>query len=356
MYNVIITGKLLPGATPEAALPAFARLLKVDLAKARSIIQSAPVAIRRDADEVTAKRIQKAFTAMGVQCVLKPVAEEQPVLPTESGQNLPAAGLATAAEATQKSVSDSRYARAAPAVAAVMTASETPLKPEAPVQTFRGMIFTIEGQPDYSFITVQIPAGKMLRVEASSMATMSTNMVMKTRVKGGLGRLVTGESLFINEFSADGGAGEIGIAPGSPGDVKHLYLDNEEVFLQNSAFVACGAGVLTETKWQGLTKGFFSGESLFLIRCSGVGDLWFNTYGAMIEIDVAGDYVVDTGNIVGFTSGLEYSVKMVGGYKSAFFSGEGLVCRFSGHGKVWIQTRSVPAFASWANFYRPAKS
>jgi uncharacterized protein (TIGR00266 family) len=327
MYNVIITGKLLPGATPEAALPAFARLLKVDLDKARSIIQSAPTIIRRDADEVTARRIQKAFTAMGVQCALKPVAEEQ-------------------------------QAEAAPARSAAVNAEEkqAEAKPEAPVPTFRGFTFNIEGQPDYSFITVQVPAGKMLRVEASSMATMSTNMVMKTRVKGGLGRLVTGESLFINEFSADGGAGEIGIAPGSPGDVKHLYLDNEEVFLQNSAFVACGIGVLTETKWQGLTKGFFSGESLFLIRCSGVGDLWFNTYGAMIEIDVAGDYVVDTGNIVGFTSGLEYSVKMVGGYKSAFFSGEGLVCRFSGHGKVWIQTRSVPAFASWANFYRPEKS
>jgi uncharacterized protein (TIGR00266 family) len=332
MYNVIITGKLLPGATPEAALPAFARLLKVDLAKARSIIQSAPVAIRRDADEVTAKRIQKAFTAMGVQCVLKPVAEEQPATPAE-----PASVHAEEETKTE-------------------TETETAAKPEAAVPTFRGLTFNIEGQPDYSFITVQIPAEKMLRVEASAMATMSTNMVMKTRVKGGLGRLVTGESLFINEFSADGGAGEIGIAPGSPGDVKHLYLDNEEVFLQNSAFVACGIGVLTETKWQGLTKGFFSGESLFLIRCSGVGDLWFNTYGAMIEIDVAGDYVVDTGNIVGFTSGLEYSVKMVGGYKSAFFSGEGLVCRFSGHGKVWIQTRSVPAFASWANFYRPAKS
>ena len=112
--------------------------------------------------------------------------------------------------------------------------------------------------------------------------------------------------------------------------------------------------VEVESKWQGLTKGFFSGESLFLIRAKGQGDLWFNTYGAMIEIDVKGDYVVDTGNIVAFTDGLDYKVSKVGGYKSLFFSGEGFVCRFSGEGKVWIQTRGVDAFLSWLHPYRPA--
>ena len=114
-------------------------------------------------------------------------------------------------------------------------------------------------------------------------------------------------------------------------------------------------GVITETKWQGLTKGFFSGENFFLIRCSGKGDLWFNTYGALIKIDVDGDYVVDTGNIVAFTSELQYSISKVGGYKSLFFSGEGLVCRFSGKGKVWIQTRGVYAFTSWAHWFRPVE-
>ena len=72
----------------------------------------------------------------------------------------------------------------------------------------------------------------------------------------------------------------------------------------------------------------------------------------MIEIDVDGDYVVDTGNIVAFTEGLDYNVTMAGGYKSLFFSGEGFVCRFSGTGKVWIQTRSVQAFTSWAHPFR----
>jgi len=135
--------------------------------------------------------------------------------------------------------------------------------------------------------------------------------------------------------------------------MEHVHLDGDTIYLQNSAFVASGPDVTVESKWQGMMKGFFSGEKLFLIRCSGRGDLWFNTYGALFEVDVSGDYVVDTGHIVAFTEGLEYSVTRVGGYKSLFLSGEGFVCRFSGEGKVWIQTRQLPAFRQWVWPFRP---
>ncbi len=217
----------------------------------------------------------------------------------------------------------------------------------------QGLAYSIEGRPDFGFLTVQLPQGQMIKVESSAMATMDTTLSMKTTTKGGLGRLLTGESIFMNEFTATSGPGEIGIAPPAPGDMDHVYLDNETIFLQNSAFVACTPGITIDTKWQGMKKSFFSGERFFLIRCSGNGDLWFNTYGGIISVDVTEDYVVDTGHIVAFTEGLDYTVKSVGGLKSLFFSGEGLVCRFQGEGRVWIQTRQVPAFASWVYPYRP---
>lgn len=215
-----------------------------------------------------------------------------------------------------------------------------------------GFDFKFEGKPDYGFVTVQIPAQKTLKVEASAMATMDTNISMKTKMKGGFSRIFQGESIFINEFTAQNSAGEIGIAPASPGDIEHVYLNDEKIYLQSSAYVASDMDIQVESKWQGLAKGFFSGESLFLIRCSGKGDLWFNSYGGIIEIDVKGDYVVDTGHIVAFTDGLEYSVRSVAGMKSLFFSGEGLVCRFSGEGKVWIQTRKVKPLAWWVHPFR----
>lgn len=218
-----------------------------------------------------------------------------------------------------------------------------------------GYQFRIEGRPDFAFLTVQIPAGETLRVEASAMATMDTHLQMKTRMKGGLGRLLTSESLFVNEFTAEGGAGEIGIAPASPGDLNHVYLKDETVFLQGASYVASTAGVNVETKWEGLAKGFFGTDGLFLIRCSGEGDLWFNTYGGLIELDVDGDYVVDNSHVVAFTDGLTYQVTKMGGYKSLFFSGEGFVCRFSGKGKVWMQTRGTSAFAAWLYPFRPVQ-
>ncbi len=216
--------------------------------------------------------------------------------------------------------------------------------------------YRVDCGPDFAFLTVRIPGGQMLKVEASAMAAMDTNIRMKTKMKGGLGRILTGESLFINEFFAEGGQGEIQIAPGAPGDLDHVHLNGDTIFLQNSAYVASTPNVNLETKWQGFMKGFFSGESFFLIRCSGQGDLWFNTYGALLKVEVNGEYVVDTGHLVAFTEGLEYRVSMLGGYKSLFFSGEGLVCRFPGQGTLWIQTRRIPALAAWVYSYRPERS
>lgn len=220
----------------------------------------------------------------------------------------------------------------------------------------KGMDFSLECNPDFGFLTVHLPSNKKIKVEAAAMASMDTNLVMKTKLKGGFSRFLSGESLFINEFTAQNGSGQIQIAPACPGDIKHVYLENETIYLQNTSFLASDESIKVESKWQGLTKGFFSGESFFLIRCSGTGDLWFNSYGGIIEIDVTDGYVVDTSHVVAFTEGLEYSVKSVGGYKSLFFSGEGLVCKFTGQGKVWIQTRKISPFVSWIHPFRPKKN
>ena len=214
--------------------------------------------------------------------------------------------------------------------------------------------YSIEAAPDYGMAAITIPAGRTLKVEASAMAYMDSSLKMKTKMGGGLKRMLSGEKLFINEFSAPDKDAEIGIAPGSPGDIGHVYLENETIYLQNSAFLAASPDLSTTIEFQGF-KGFFSGEKLFMIKVTGTGDLWFNTYGAMLEIDVTDNYVVDTGYIVAFTEGLTYDVRSVGGLKSLFFSGEGLVCRFAGAGTVWIQTRLAPAFVRWADPFRKRK-
>jgi uncharacterized protein (TIGR00266 family) len=328
-FNVILTGDLRDGIDLSAAISALAAMFKTSEEKIQQTIAKAPVSVKSNVEAATAEKFKTAIEQCGFVCVIKAASETV---------------VATAPVSTRLPVPVNQDVLA--------SASETVESPAS----FKGLSYKIEGRPDYSFLTVQIPANQTLKVEASAMATMDTHLVMKTKLKGGFGRFLTGESLFLNEFTAERAAGELGLAPGTPGDLFHQYLDGQTIFLQNSAFVAATMDVTLETKWQGMLKGFFSGESFFLIRCSGKGDLWFNSYGAIIEIDVEDDYVVDTSNIVAFTDGLEYNITRVGGYKSLFFSGEGFVCRFTGKGKVWIQTRSAQAFTSWAHFFRPVSS
>ncbi|MEK7780311.1 MAG: AIM24 family protein, partial [Verrucomicrobiota bacterium] len=76
--------------------------------------------------------------------------------------------------------------------------------------------YRVAAQPDFSFLTVRLQPEQTIKVEASAMATMDTNMEMKTKMRGGLARLLTGESIFVNEFTAANAPGSIGIAPGAP--------------------------------------------------------------------------------------------------------------------------------------------
>ena len=297
-----------------ATVAGFATAFKLAPEKAQELLSSLPRSIKSKLDAETAERYRQALEKVGLTAEI--AAEDQDTLP--------------------------------PAAPSQQIAEEEADQP--------GLPFTIEGRPDFAFLTVKVPAGETIKVEASAMATMDTHMKMKTKLSGGLGRLLTSESIFINEFTAENAPGEIGIAPAAPGDLAHVYLNEGDVlFLQNGAFVACAPSVKLESKWQGLVKGFFSGESFFLIRASGHGNLWFNTYGGMIQKDVDGEYVVDTGNIVAFSEGLDYKVEKFGGYKSLFFSGEGLICRFRGKGRVWIQTRTTGALLSWIEQFRLSK-
>ena len=217
------------------------------------------------------------------------------------------------------------------------------------------MKFNIEHRPDFSWLTVSVPKDQTLFVEASAMASMSTNMQMKTKFKGGLRRFVSGESLFLSEFKANAMDGEVTIAPGPFGDISHFELKEETVFLSSSSYVAHTEGLVYETKFQNVTKGLFSGAGWFLVKMSGTGHVWYNGYGALTEINVEDEVLIDNNHLVAFTTGLEYDMEKLGNYKSLFFSGEGFVCRFRGKGKVYVQTKKPSALVSWAHIFRPVR-
>ena len=216
-------------------------------------------------------------------------------------------------------------------------------------------------RPSYSLLKVDLSGGESICAEAGAMVSMSGGVEIQTAARGGIfGALkrsvLGGESFFMNTFNASE-AGEVTFAPSLPGDVWAVELNGQTLYAQSGAYMASSPGIEVDTKWGG-AKTFFSKEGFFLLKISGTGTVFLSSYGAIHEIglDSGQRYTVDTGHMVAFDEGVNYSVRRVGGLKSTLFSGEGLVCELTGPGKIMIQTRSADAFLSWLIPQLPKKS
>ena len=213
---------------------------------------------------------------------------------------------------------------------------------------------TTEFAPAFTLLTVELDPGESIKVEPGGMAAQQ-GVDMKTGMGGGgifgsLRRMLASESFFVNTFTAGGKGGWVSIAPTMPGDTGSFELEpGQNIFLQGSSFLACDTNVELDTKFQGF-RGFLSGESLFFLRAfseGGPGTVFYNAYGAIKEVNITPDeeLVIDTGHVVAFTDDVEYTIGKVGGLVSLIGGGEGLVMKFRGNGRVWIQTRTIPTLA-----------
>lgn len=222
----------------------------------------------------------------------------------------------------------------------------------------------IRHNPDFGVIRVQFDQpGEEIVTESGAMVARDSAMQMKTNMQGGFGsalkrKLLGGESLFQNTFTATAPGQSLWIAPAAEGAVETILIQpGMEIYLQSGAYLASTPGVTLDTKWQG-AKGFFSG-GLFLLRAYGQGQIWFSAYGGLHTVDLGTQYqgyVCDNSHMVAFTQGLSYNVRKLGGLKSLFLSGEGLVCEFSGVGRLWMQTRNPASLAAFLHPFRSVSS
>ena len=211
---------------------------------------------------------------------------------------------------------------------------------------------SIEYRPSYALLELDLDAGESVRAEAGAMVSYSDGVDIETGASGGiLGSLkrsvLGGESFFQNTFTAQQ-PGQVTLAPPLPGDVVRHDLEGERLLVQSGSFLAADAAVDLDTAFGG-AKTFFGSEGLFLLEMQGTGPTFLSSYGAIHEVELGeGEtYTVDTGHIVAFEDTADFSVDAVGGLRSTLFSGEGLVCRFTGPGRVWLQSRSQDAFLAW---------
>ena len=192
--------------------------------------------------------------------------------------------------------------------------------------------------------------GEALCTESGAMSWMSPNMRMETTSGGGIGkmfgRLFTGESLFMNEYTAEGGEGMIAFASCFPGSIipYHVTPDNP-IVVQKRGFLAMEKGLELSVYFQKrLGGGLFGGEGFILQQISGDGMVFIEIDGHCKEYTLGPNdtIILDTGYLAAMSASCTMDVEMVKGAKNIFFGGEGLFhTKVRGPGKVYVQSMPV---------------
>jgi len=217
------------------------------------------------------------------------------------------------------------------------------------------MEYTIKYDPSYAMLVVDLKQGESITGEAGSMTYMTPSIDVETRrrersILGTIGLSILGrQSLFVNDFKAVRGSGQIGFAAAPVGDVQTLKIELGKGFIiQKAAYLASSKNVELDIKWEGFTKGIF-GQGLFMIKTFGEGDLFINTFGAIDKHILAPDeeIIVDNFHLVAFSDDCDYEVQKFGGWKETILSGEGLITKIRGPGEVYIQTKNLREFVDW---------
>ena len=224
------------------------------------------------------------------------------------------------------------------------------------------MRYDLLEKPDFTMVQVTFDApGEQMVCESAAMVARDSGIDMKTAMQGGVlaamkRKALGGESVFQNTFTASAPGQRLFFAPAPEGDVEAVHLDGQTpIFMNSGAYLGSAPSVTLDTAWGG-ARGFFSGQGFFLLKCVGVGPLFFASYGGIHPVDVGpAGYICDTGHVVAFTAGLQYQVRKVGGLRGLFLSGEGLVCHFQGQGRLWMATRNSASLASFVNPFRPVQ-
>jgi uncharacterized protein (TIGR00266 family) len=220
------------------------------------------------------------------------------------------------------------------------------------------MQYKIICDPTFSAVEVSLQAGEKVVSDSGVMAWMSANIKSETTTRGGLmagmkRKLLAGESFFQNVYYPKDGPGAITFAPGSAGDICAHEMVDGELLLEKGAYLASSEGITCNSKWDGL-RGLFN-EGMFVLRVTGTGTLFFNAYGDILPVDVTSDYVVDNGYAVAWEPTLTYRLTRGRKIRSFLFSDQ-LLLRFSGRGRIWLQSRNPRSLANWVHPFRPVES
>ena len=225
------------------------------------------------------------------------------------------------------------------------------------------MKYEIKGTP-LPVVICEIEPGESLITEGGSMSWMTPNMVMET-VSGGLGkslgRMFSGESLFLNKYTAEGGQGMIAFASSFPGQILPVNIEpNASMVAQKSAFLASQSGVELSIHFQKkVGAGFFGGEGFIMQKLSGQGLAFIEIDGSIVDYQLAAGQtmLIDNGYLAMMDASVTMDIQTVKGLKNKLLGGEGFfLTKVTGPGRVWIQTMPISSVAKSLAPFVPNRS
>ena len=211
-------------------------------------------------------------------------------------------------------------------------------------------------------VICQLEAGERMMTESGAMAWMSPNMKMETTTNGGIGkafgRMFSGENMFQNIYTAQGGTGLIAFASSFPGSIKAFHVGpGQEYIFQKKAFLASEEGVTLSVHFhKKVASGLFGGEGFILQKVSGNGIVFAEFDGHVVEYELqpGQQIVVDSGYLAAMSTTCQMDIQTVPGLKNMVFGGEGLFNTvITGPGHVWLQTMPISSVAGALRPYFP---
>lgn len=224
------------------------------------------------------------------------------------------------------------------------------------------MRYKIIGEP-LPVAICDVQPGETLITESGSMSWMTPNMKMETTGNGGLGKMLgralSGESMFQNRYTAQGGPGQIAFASSFPGSIRAFDIGpGREIICQKSAFLASDAGVELSVYFQRkIGTGLVGGEGFIMQKLSGAGTVLVEIDGTAVDYELAAgqSMVIDTGYLAAMSATCSMQVQTVKGFKNVMFGGEGFFNTVvTGPGRIVLQTMPAIKMAAAMNGYMPS--
>ena len=223
--------------------------------------------------------------------------------------------------------------------------------------------FTVTGDVD-PFLHVSLARGETIYCESDAMVMMESTLDLKGKMRGGLGSALmrtfaNGESFFQQHIEATRGNGDCLLSPTLPGAMQIVDCgQGSQYLISDGAFVAASSGVELKVRTQSVGNALFAGSGgFFVTETGGSGQLVVSGFGSMSVLDVepGKDAIIDNSHVVCWDSTLRYEISITTGNSGGFLgnlvnsqtSGEGVVLRFSGRGKVYVCSRNRAAFRAW---------